>query len=161
MEACDVFGRTERVAPTVAEGCGPFARLAITGEEPTLSSPVFGEMMGTFVLILLGDGVVAGVLLKQSKGENAGWLAITAGWAFAVLAGVFAAIASGSTDAHRNPATTVASALSTGHVSTRLPYWSAQLVGAFLGAVVVWVHYGPHWAITANPDVKLGTFCTM
>lgn len=117
--------------------------------------------MGTFVLILLGDGVVAGVLLKQSKGENAGWLAITAGWAFAVLAGVFTAIASGSTDAHLNPAITLASAISTGNFSKVLPYWSAQLVGAFLGAVVVWVHYGPHWAITANPDVKLATFCTM
>jgi len=68
-----------------------------------MASPVFGEFIGTFVLILLGDGVVAGVLLKGSKGENAGWLAITAGWAFAVFAGVFTAIAFGSADAHLNP----------------------------------------------------------
>src|SRR4030095_7359237 len=161
MEACDVFGRTERVAPTVAEGCGPFARLAITGEEPTLSSPVFGEMMGTFVLILLGDGVVAGVLLKQSKGENAGWLAITAGWAFAVLAGVFAAIASGSTDAHLNPAVTLGAAVASGDFSKLLPYTAAQLTGAFLGAVAVWIHYLPHWALTNDKDLKLGTFCTI
>ena len=124
-------------------------------------SPVFGEMMGTFVLILLGDGVVAGVLLKQSKGENAGWLAITAGWAFAVFTGVVTALASGSPDAHLNPAITLASAISSGNFSKVLPYWFAQLVGAFLGAVVVWVHYGPHWALTTDPDLKLGTFCTM
>lgn len=124
-------------------------------------SPLFGEMMGTFVLILLGDGVVAGVLLKQSKGEHAGWLAITAGWAFAVFAGVVTAIASGNPDAHLNPAITLASAISSGNFSKVLPYWFAQLVGAFLGAVVVWVHYGPHWALTTDPDLKLGTFCTM
>ena len=124
-------------------------------------SPVFGEMMGTFVLILLGDGVVAGVLLKQSKGENAGWLAITAGWAFAVFAGVVTAIATGSPEAHLNPAITLASAIASGNFSKVLPYCSAQLVGAFLGAVVVWVHYGPHWALTTDPDLKLGTFCTM
>ena len=61
-----------------------------------MASPIFGEFVGTFILILLGDGVVAGVLLKGSKGENAGWLAITSGWAFAVFAGVFTAIACGS-----------------------------------------------------------------
>jgi glycerol uptake facilitator protein len=99
-----------------------------------VASPFIGEFLGTFVLILLGDGVVAGVLLKRSKGENAGWLAITAGWAFAVLAGVFTAIACGSPDAHINPAVTVGFAFLTGDFSKVLPYSIAQLAGAFLGA---------------------------
>ncbi|HWN86533.1 MAG TPA: aquaporin, partial [Vicinamibacterales bacterium] len=72
-----------------------------------MASPVLGEFLGTFVLVLLGDGIVAGVLLKGSKAENAGWGAITAGWAFAVMAGVFTAIACGSSDAHINPAVTL------------------------------------------------------
>ena len=72
--------------------------------------PWFGEFMGTLVLILLGNGVVAGVLLKKSKSENSGWMAITAGWAFAVMCGVFTAIACGSPEAHLNPAVTLADA---------------------------------------------------
>ena len=126
-----------------------------------MSSPVFGELAGTFVLILLGNGVVAGVVLKQSKGENAGWFAITAGWAFAVFAGVVTAIACGSRDAHLNPAVTLGAAVSSGDFSKLAPYAGAQLVGAFLGAVVVWIHYGPHWALTGDKDLKLGTFCTI
>jgi glycerol uptake facilitator protein len=126
-----------------------------------VASPFIGEFLGTFVLILLGDGVVAGVLLKRSKGENAGWLAITAGWAFAVLAGVFTAMACGSPDAHINPAVTVGFAFLTGNFSKVLPYSIAQLAGAFLGAVLVWVHYGPHWRLTEDRDFKLGTFCTI
>jgi glycerol uptake facilitator protein len=123
-------------------------------------SAVFGELAGTFILILLGNGVVAGVLLKRSKGENAGWLAITAGWGFAVVAGVFTALAFGSPDAHLNPAVTLSVAVSSGDFSKVAPYTVAQLVGAFLGAVVVWIHYLPHWALTPDRDVKLGTFCT-
>jgi glycerol uptake facilitator protein len=126
-----------------------------------VSSPVFGELAGTFILILLGDGVVAGVLLKQSKGENAGWFAITAGWGFAVLAGVFTALACGSPDAHLNPAVTLGAAVSSGDFSKLAPYAVAQLIGAFLGAVVVWIHYGPHWALTDDKDLKLGSFCTI
>jgi glycerol uptake facilitator protein len=123
-------------------------------------SAAFGELAGTFILILLGDGVVAAVLLKRSKGENAGWLAITAGWGFAVVAGVFTALACGSPDAHLNPAVTLSAAVSSGDFSKVVPYTAAQLVGAFLGAVVVWIHYLPHWALTPDKDVKLGTFCT-
>lgn len=125
-----------------------------------MASPLLGEFVGTFVLILLGDGVVAGVLLKRSKGENAGWLAITAGWAFAVFAGVFTAIACGSSDAHINPAVTLSAAVVTGDFSKLFPYAAAQLAGAFLGAVVVWIHYLPHWALTDDKDLKLGIFCT-
>jgi glycerol uptake facilitator protein len=122
---------------------------------------MFGEFAGTFMLILLGDGVVAGVLLKRSKGENAGWFAITAGWAFAVFAGIFTAIACGSADAHLNPAVTLSAAVASGDFTKFAPYALAQLAGAFLGAVVVWIHYGPHWALTDDHDLKLGTFCTI
>jgi glycerol uptake facilitator protein len=122
---------------------------------------MLGEFLGTAILILLGDGVVAGVLLKGSKGENAGWLAITAGWAFAVVAGVFTALACGSPDAHLNPAVTLGFAVSSGDFSKVFPYSLAQLAGAFVGAVAVWVHYGPHWARTSDPNFKLGTFCTI
>ena len=122
---------------------------------------MLGEFLGTAILILLGDGVVAGVLLKGSKGENAGWLAITAGWAFAVVAGVFTALACGSPDAHLNPAVTLGFAVISGDFSKVIGYSLAQLAGAFVGALAVWVHYGPHWARTSEPDFKLGTFCTI
>ena len=125
-----------------------------------MPSAAFGELAGTFILLVLGNGVVAGVLLKRSKGENAGWLAITAGWGFAVVAGVFTALACGSPDAHLNPAVTLSAAVSSGDFSKVVPYMVAQLVGAFLGAVVVWIHYLPHWALTQDKDLKLGTFCT-
>src|SRR6185503_98034 len=96
---------------------------------------------GTFILILLGDGVVAGVLLKQSKSENGGWIVITTGWALAVMAGVFTAIAFGSPDGHLNPAVTLGAAVATGDFSKVLPYTAAQMAGAFLGGIVVWLHY--------------------
>src|SRR5713101_6407542 len=102
-----------------------------------MTSPFLGEFLGTMMLILLGDGVVAGVLLKRSKAEGAGWIAITAGWAFAVMAGVFTAIACGSKDAHINPAVTLGFAVSSGDFHKVAPYSSAQILGAFVGAVVV------------------------
>src|SRR6266498_3243756 len=126
-----------------------------------MTSPLLGEFFGTLVLILLGNGVVAGVLLKGSKAEGSGWIVITAGWAFAVMAGVFTAIACGSSDAHLNPAVTLGFAILSGDFSKIAPYWSAQLAGAFLGAVVVWIHYAPHWRLTAGPAFKLGSFCTI
>jgi glycerol uptake facilitator protein len=121
---------------------------------------MFGEFAGTAILVLLGDGVVAGVLLKGSKSEGAGWLAITAGWAFAVVAGVFTAIACGSRDAHLNPAVTLGFAVMTGDFSKVVGYSLAQLGGALVGAIAVWIHYGPHWSRTADPNLKLGVFCT-
>jgi glycerol uptake facilitator protein len=126
-----------------------------------MSPSMLGEFLGTAILILLGNGVVAGVLLKGSKGENAGWLAITAGWAFAVVAGVFTAIACGSSDGHLNPAVTLGFAVITGDFSKLIPYSIAQVAGAFVGAVLVWVHYAPHWSRTSDPNFKLGTFCTI
>jgi glycerol uptake facilitator protein len=120
----------------------------------------FGEFMGTAVLILLGNGVVANVLLKRSKAEGAGWFAIATGWGFAVVCGVFTAIACGSPDAHLNPAVTVGMAISSGDFSKVLPFVSAQMLGAILGAVLVWLHFLPHWPETEDPGVKLACFST-
>src|SRR6267378_8041955 len=90
----------------------------------------FGEFMGTLILVLLGDGVVANVLLKRSKAEGAGWMVIASGWAFAVMAGVFTAVACGSNDAHLNPAVTLGFALSARDFSKLAPYVTAQVLGA-------------------------------
>src|ERR1700741_3977929 len=120
----------------------------------------FGEFMGTLVLVLLGDGVVANVLLKRSKAEGAGWMVITSGWAFAVMAAVFTAIACGSSDAHLNPAVTVGFAVSSGEFSKFAPYLIAQMAGAFIGAALVWLHFLPHWEETPDQGLKLACFCT-
>jgi len=124
-----------------------------------LIGPMLGEFMGTLVLILLGDGVVAGVLLKKSKGENAGWLAITTGWALAVVAGIFTAVAFGSPGAHINPAITLAVALGSGNWSFVALFWLAQMSGAFAGASLVWLAYLPHWRETPDSGTKLAVFC--
>ena len=93
----------------------------------------FGEFVGTAVLILLGDGVVANVLLKRSKAEGAGWLAIAAGWAFAVVFGVYVSVACGSPDAALNPAVTFGFAVVSGDFSKFLPFLVAQMLGAMTG----------------------------
>jgi glycerol uptake facilitator protein len=126
-----------------------------------MAARIFGEFIGTAILILLGNGVVAGVLLKRSKAEGAGWVAITAGWAFAVVFGVFLAIACGSPDAFLNPAVTLGVAVSSGDYSKFLPLATAQILGAIFGAVLVWLHYLPHWRETEDPDLKLACFSTM
>lgn len=123
-------------------------------------SPWLGEFLGTLVLVLLGDGVVAGVLLKKSKAENSGWIVITAGWTFAVMCGVFTAIACGSPQAHLNPAVTMAVALRTGDFSHVLSFFLAQTLGAISGATLVWLHYFPHWRETPDAAAKLGVFST-
>jgi len=123
-------------------------------------SPWFGEFMGTLVLILLGDGVVAGVLLKKSKGENSGWLVITAGWAFAVMCGVFTAIACGSPGAQLNPAVTLGAAVRSGDYTSVVPVIAAQTLGAVVGATLVWLHFLPHWSETPDSAAKLAVFST-
>jgi glycerol uptake facilitator protein len=125
-----------------------------------MSSPVVGEFMGTMILILLGDGVVAGVLLHRSKAENAGWMAIATAWGFAVLCGIFTAMACGSPDAHINPAVTLGLAIATGDYSKLPGYVAAQVAGAFAGAALVWLVYWDHWRQTPEQDLKLGVFCT-
>ena len=124
------------------------------------TTPFLGEFVGTLILILLGDGVVACVLLKRSKGEASGWIVITAGWALAVMAGVFAAIACGSKGAFLNPAVTLGFAISSGDYSKLFSLIVAQMLGAFVGAALVWLHYLPHWKETQDASLKLGVFCT-
>jgi glycerol uptake facilitator protein len=117
------------------------------------------ELIGTFILIVLGDGVVAGVLLARSKAQNAGWIVITAGWGFAVAVAVYAVGA--FSGAHINPAVTIG-ALVTGGIAfgDALVYIAGQFAGAILGAVVVWLHYLPHWAETEDAGLKLAVFST-
>lgn len=125
-----------------------------------MTSPFLGEFAGTLILILLGNGVVASVVLKRSKAENGGWIVITAGWAFAVFCGVLTAIAFGSSDAHINPAVTLASAILTGSFVKIVPYWTAQVLGAFCGATLVWLYFLPHWKVTEDTAAKRAAFCT-
>jgi glycerol uptake facilitator protein len=125
-----------------------------------MRSPMLGEFMGTFILILLGNGVVAGVLLKRSKAENAGWMVICSAWAFAVLCGIFTANLFGSPDAHLNPAFTLAFAITTHDYSKMVPFVVAQIAGAIAGATTVWLFYQNHWAITEDPEAKRACFCT-
>lgn len=120
-----------------------------------------GEVLGTMMLILLGDGVVAAVLLNKSKAQNSGWIVITAGWAFAVVCGVFVAQATGSPNADLNPAVTVAKIVNGsttfGDGITRI---IGEFVGAFLGAVLVFLAYYVHWEGTSDPGLKLAVHCT-
>lgn len=122
-------------------------------------SNFIAELVGTALVILMGDGVVAGVVLRGTKNENSGWLVITIGWALAVT---FAVYAVGKVSgAHLNPAVTIALA-ATGqfdwaNVGT---YIVAQLLGAILGAALVYLHYLPHWARTDDPGAKLAVFAT-
>jgi glycerol uptake facilitator protein len=120
---------------------------------------VLGEFLGTMVLILMGNGVVANVLLKKSKGEGAGWLVIATGWALAVMTGVFTAIAFGS-EGHLNPAVTLGAAITTGNFAKLGWYTAAQMAGAVVGAGLVWLHYLPHWSVTPDADAKRACFCT-
>jgi glycerol uptake facilitator protein len=125
-----------------------------------MHGPFLGEFAGTLVLILLGDGVVANVLLKKSKGENSGWIVIATGWGMAVVAGIFTAIAFGSPGANINPAITLAVALLSGNWSNVALFWTAQTLGAFAGAILVWMTYLPHWKVTPDAGAKLAIFCT-
>ena len=120
----------------------------------------FGEFMGTLVLVLLGNGVNAGVTLRKSYAADSGWMVIATGWALAVLCGVVVAQAFGSPGAHLNPAISLAAAVASGNYSSLLTYWSAQLLGAMGGAALMTLHYAPHWKLTPDPAAKLGVFCT-
>jgi glycerol uptake facilitator protein len=120
----------------------------------------FGEFFGTLVLVLLGGGVNAGVTLRKSYAADSGWMVVATGWALAVLCGVLVSQAFGSVAAHLNPAISLAVAVSSGDFSQLGLYWSAQTLGAMCGAVLVFLHYAPHWSGTDNPAGKLGIFCT-
>jgi glycerol uptake facilitator protein len=117
------------------------------------------EMVGTALLVLLGDGVVANQLLRDTKGNGTGWVMITTGWAMAVAIAVYSIgrISGG----HINPAVTLG-LLAIGQVDAGLvpTYLAAQLTGGVLGGVLVWLAYLPHWGRTEDPSAKLGVFCT-
>ena len=119
-----------------------------------------GEFLGTLVLVLLGNGVNAGVTLRKSYAADAGWMVVATGWALGVLCGVLVAQAFGSPGANLNPAITLAAAVITGNYAQLLSMWSAQLLGAMAGATLMALHYAPHWALTPGPADKLGIFCT-
>jgi glycerol uptake facilitator protein len=117
------------------------------------------EFIGTAVLILLGNGVVANVVLERTKGHGGGWIVITAGWGFAVYTAV---VCVGEiSGAHLNPAVTVGLAAAGKFEWEQVPlYVSAQMAGAFVGAILVFLFYFPHYLVTKDPDAKLATFCT-
>lgn len=125
-----------------------------------MHSHLLGEFLGTAILILMGNGVVANVLLHKSKAEGGGWMVIATGWAFAVMCGIFTAVACGDPDAHLNPAFTLGMAFASGDFGKLALYIPAQLAGAMLGAAIVWLHFLPHWRETADPDAKRACFCT-
>ena len=120
---------------------------------------MIGELVGTFLLILLGNGVVANVLLKESKGFGGGWIVISAGWAFAVAIAVYSV--GWVSGAHLNPAVTIGMIVAGKTSIGLLPqYLTGQMIGAMLGSGCVWLSYLPHWKVTENADYKLACFCT-
>jgi glycerol uptake facilitator protein len=120
-----------------------------------------GEILGTAMLILLGNGVVAGVLLNKSKAQGSGWIVITAGWAFAVMAGVFVAAATGSPQADLNPAVTVAKMVMGGTtVNDGMIRIAGEMIGAIIGSILVFITYFQHWAETEDPGLKLACHST-
>jgi glycerol uptake facilitator protein len=122
-------------------------------------TPFVAELTGTALLVILGDGVVANVILNKTKGNSGGLIAITFGWAIAVFVGVYAAAS--VSGAHLNPAVTIALAAVDKFEWAMVPtYLAAQMLGAMIGALIVWVSYRQHFNETADAATKLGVFCT-
>lgn len=121
-------------------------------------SPFIAEFVGTSILLLLGNGVVANVVLSKTKGNGGGWIVISFGWAMAVFVGVYASAA--ASGAHLNPAITIGLALNTGDWSNVPLYIAAQMLGAMFGSFLVWLSYRQHFDATENKDLKLAVFCT-
>ncbi len=122
-------------------------------------TPFVAEIIGTAFLLLLGDGVVANVVLKGTKGENSGWIVISFGWGMAVFVAVF--IVAAYSGAHINPAVTLGLAIAGKFGWGQVPlYLLAQFIGAAIGAFLVWLHYRDHFNATADADAKLAVFCT-
>lgn len=122
-------------------------------------SVYLGEFIGTMLLIILGGGVVAGVVLKGTISEGAGWLVIVVAWGLAVAFAIYAV--GNISAAHINPAVTVGLAFIGEFPWSKVPgYILSQILGAFMGGVIVWLHYLPHWGRTEDPDAKRGVFCT-
>jgi glycerol uptake facilitator protein len=127
-------------------------------------NPYLGEVVGTATLIVLGDGVVAGVLLNKSKAQNSGWIVITWAWGMAVFIGVLTSVAVAGGVAHLNPAVTIglwAGGFLQGWTFTQVMVTVFfEFVGAMIGALLVWLAYLPHWPETDDPGLKLAVFCT-
>ena len=122
-------------------------------------TPFASEIIGTALLILLGDGVVANVVLARTKGNGGGWIVITWGWGMAVFVAVFTVGA--FSGAHLNPAVTLGLAIAGKFDWAQVPpYIAAQFIGAFIGAALVWLVYRPHFAVTEDRSLKLAVFCT-
>ena len=121
-------------------------------------SPFISEFIGTSVLLLLGNGVVANVVLNKTKGNGGGWIVITFGWAMAVFVAVYTSAA--ASGAHLNPAVTIGLALKSGDWSNVPLYIGAQMLGAMFGSLLVWLSYRQHFDETENKDLKLAVFCT-
>jgi glycerol uptake facilitator protein len=137
---------------------GALAAVVVHLHFPTLGI-IPSEIIGTAILILLGDGVVAAVLLNQSKAQNSGWIVITFGWGMAVMVAVYAV---GFFDgAHLNPAVTLAVWIHGGIDGTQaIKYWIGEMIGAMVGAVLVYLAYYLHWSETEDPGLKLAVFST-
>jgi glycerol uptake facilitator protein len=150
----DIGGRPVAARATSEHYCAQ----SLPPRGPAMSPPL-AELIGTAILIVLGDGVVANVVLQRTKGNDSGWIVITAGWACAVTIAVYCV--NGVSGAHLNPAVTIALAFSGTFPWANVPlYIIAQLAGGFLGGVMVWLAYLPHWAVTHDPDAKLAVFST-
>lgn len=122
-------------------------------------SAFVGEIIGTMLLVTLGDGVVANVLLSRTKGTGSGWIVIATGWGMGVFVGAYAV--AGVSGAHLNPAVSIGLAMVGKFAWASVPaYVLGQMIGAFLGACLVFLHYYPHWAPTQDPGSKLAVFCT-
>jgi glycerol uptake facilitator protein len=124
-----------------------------------MNNPFIGELIGTMLLIIFGDGVVANVVLSKTKGQNSGWIVIATGWGMAVAVGAYASgpISGG----HINPAVTISMAvIGKFPWAMVVPYIIAQMIGAFLGGVIVWLAYRQHFEATESADLKLAVFCT-
>jgi glycerol uptake facilitator protein len=122
-------------------------------------NPYLAEFIGTTFLLLLGNGVVAALLLKESKALNAGWLALSVAWGLAVMLSVYAV--GNFSGAHLNPAVSIGLAVAGSFSWGEVPFYIlSQTAGAFFGSILVWLHYKPHWEKTTDADVKLAVFCT-
>jgi glycerol uptake facilitator protein len=129
--------------------------------EPKLMSSIFiGELAGTATLLYLGNGVVANMLLKDTKGNGTGLLAIAAAWAFAVTIAIYVSTYFGSSGAHLNPIVTIAGCVKSGDWSLFPTFIGAQLTGAMLGQLLVWLHYKPHYDVTTDKGAIRASFCT-
>ncbi|WP_257348521.1 MIP/aquaporin family protein [Pseudalkalibacillus decolorationis] len=122
-------------------------------------SAFMAEIIGTMILVILGGGVVGGVVLNKTKAQDSGWIVITMGWGLAVAMAVYAV--GGISGAHINPAVTLGFAVIGEFPWADVPkYIAGQMIGAFLGAVIVYLHYLPHWRVTKDKAAKLGVFST-